>query len=1034
MKRRIFFILLIFMMLGVLTYFYINNILLPVKIKNLLVKKAENLLHRDVSIGNLKYQLHKGVTISDVEIGQKENSNLTFISIPEISFNILITSFFKTKQIIIPSIKFTQPQIALERSIDGQFNFMDLLKSEESSIATNYSILLKKLIIKEAKISLKYHTEQKSLIETFSDVNININLTLKKEAQFDLSAQIPDKQSLFKLSGSYSLNEKELTALLDSENIPLVEYFPLTPTPNGLIINSGQLSTSGLNLKYTNGIWDLSGHARIAEADILFPNHQQIIGNADVTFKKLHYEEDLLNITGDLQLMNGRILLSSENTLQGEFMANIHHFTLTDKAMDIFGQFYIDNGLVNWQKNQFVKGKISLLNSSLKMFESQVEFETKIDAETLNIHLAENQTVSSQFETNQTKINFKDNLLSVHTDLHLKDTNAQWPENISFFGQIDSDALHLTLAPAGEMNLNSTLQLSNIHLQMNDGRSFKGSPQIQLNYKTDFSSEQAPSINGKINFFEGVLTGVPYLDNLQALAGDLTFDHDKIVIEHLQLKSQDIDFLLSGKLENFSKPAIQLNIESNNIRLEKFSNIFPEIKTKYKINLTGDSSFKAALNGPLTDLLNENLLVTTQLSNSSLELESLTSPIENIHGSIQVAKDLIKWDDLNLTFLNQPYTLNGFLRDFSRPKVRTDIKNKDLDMKAQFNILNQAFQITSAIGQYKNTKIDLKGDVHLIEKSAPKIDFRGNFDFELTDILPFLPQYRDKIDLFKPKGRFTGEGLIRGAIDDWRNWDLNFQAASPYLEIKDFNFDNLTLNYSQRDRHISQCDIYSKVYDGTLNITSSADLIDESIPFRMVTKLENLNLETLRSDVQLKFKEFSGNLNFLLNLNGPLTNYKKLTGDGSIHVSEGRIWQHKVIDNIWEALLIIPEFNNVIFSEAQAGFTIEKEKIISNSIFLKGNTIDISAKGWIGFDQKIQLEVHPKFSEITIAKSESLRKAPTALISQAIEYKCHGTLQYPKCEKTATLKKTTGMIKDSVGTIFEDVLPGIFEGIKGVVE
>ena len=133
-------------MLGVIAYFYFTKFFLPVKLKNILEIKAFELLNRKISIEDIKYEPHRGLILRNIIIYEKGHPEKHFIRIDKVFGNILFTSFFKRKQIIIPSLHILKPVAYITFDANRLWNFSDLLPSSSNDDKNNkYSFYIRNI-------------------------------------------------------------------------------------------------------------------------------------------------------------------------------------------------------------------------------------------------------------------------------------------------------------------------------------------------------------------------------------------------------------------------------------------------------------------------------------------------------------------------------------------------------------------------------------------------------------------------------------------------------------------------------------------------------------------------------------------------------------------------------------------------------------------------------------------------------------------------------------------------------------------------
>jgi len=221
------------------------------------------------------------------------------------------------------------------------------------------------------------------------------------------------------------------------------------------------------------------------------------------------------------------------------------------------------------------------------------------------------------------------------------------------------------------------------------------------------------------------------------------------------------------------------------------------------------------------------------------------------------------------------------------------------------------------------------------------------------------------------------------------------------------------------------------IYDGTLNITSSADLQDSDVPFTATIALENFNLKKFREDQKLKIQKLAGIVNISSDLQGDGKRWRQLTGNGSFSISEGYLWQWNILDGI-SSILLIPEFKSLAFTEANGDFLIGNQKITTNNTKMIGTMATLTGKGWVDFNKNLNFNIKPDFSELAIIQSDSIKKKATSILTQTdgyINIKLTGTLDDPhfSVEKfplkiiEETIGGTTDMLKEVIGSIVDEI-------------
>ena len=219
------------------------------------------------------------------------------------------------------------------------------------------------------------------------------------------------------------------------------------------------------------------------------------------------------------------------------------------------------------------------------------------------------------------------------------------------------------------------------------------------------------------------------------------------------------------------------------------------------------------------------------------------------------------------------------------------------------------------------------------------MEIGGRFTLSLEDLSAFPAALKDRLAKLQPVGTFSGEGLFKGRPKNWRDWDLTFTARAPTVSLAGFHLDDPTIEYAQRDRHVSKCNLTGRVYNGNLTLISSVDLAQDDTLARLTGSLEGMDLAVLRESNLPKNEFLAGRLSALVNLSGIPANPARWKGDGSLSVTQGHLFRWNILDGLPE-MLLIPEFKDVVFTDGQANFTMADGKIATTDATKKSSHLN----------------------------------------------------------------------------------------------
>jgi hypothetical protein len=137
-------------------------------------------------------------------------------------------------------------------------------------------------------------------------------------------------------------------------------------------------------------------------------------------------------------------------------------------------------------------------------------------------------------------------------------------------------------------------------------------------------------------------------------------------------------------------------------------------------------------------------------------------------------------------------------------------------------------------------------------------------------------------------------------------------------------------------------------------------------------------------DIRGKFNLTS---TFKLGLMKPLD----VAGKGSLSILEAYLADIELFKGILSPLRAIVPTSNLILNEVTGNFSVADQKVNTNDLQLKGNMMNLVGKGWVGFDQTLEMsiEVPDEYNQESALPPE---------IRQSIHYTIRGQLSKPKIE------------------------------------
>jgi len=368
MKRvvqRLIFTILIITMLSVVLYYYFSNIFLPIKFKHFVTQKAEDFLDRRVTIGEIDFQMPKGFTFTDIVIFQKDFENRPFFSVEEISFNILMTSFLKKKQIIIPFLKIKKPFVHVERLDPVRWNFSDLLeKRKPSTRKSNFSVFFGKVTLDNGQINFVDQTPKEPFIESLAQIDLQLSVSLLQQAKFSFSSFLPKQDGIFHADGTLDIKKKSVHSTINLQNIPLAQYLALFLKNDKCILKNGAISSAGFEVSFQDNRAQLQGNLDFANADVQLFTTKNLTGNLQLTDAFLLWENNQLSGKGNVSFKKAFYTFPPQRKLQGDLKASVSSIAFANRELTLRGNLDFQNGILILDEKKKVQGSLTATNAS----------------------------------------------------------------------------------------------------------------------------------------------------------------------------------------------------------------------------------------------------------------------------------------------------------------------------------------------------------------------------------------------------------------------------------------------------------------------------------------------------------------------------------------------------------------------------------------------------------------------------------------------------------------------------------------------
>lgn len=1042
---------------------YVNRVVFPNVVRKIAVEQAENYLKRKVEIGSIGFNWLKGVVIDRIKISQKDAPQEVFVQAEKITIAIVFIPGFKQHQLILSSISIHNPSVALIHQGGNNWNFTDLLTPPPGDKPLPVDIKIGGINVIGGKIRLDMIGAKGLRTEIIDPLDLHIALGFSGIG-FKGDLALPQKKGSLKVDGSYQPVTQTLKSMLEIKNIRPSDYMDLVPIAMPITLNDGIISHLKTDLESSPELVRAQGDVSLDKLDIHAQDHHLKgdiklnsidlrlsknnavafkglvnIKNTDLSSKDLTLKGDItldaadirveslenIRLNASLKINTLALTLPEKTTINGDLSVTLTRAELNGPQALLEGQAALNNAVVTLNETQSLKGDLKAENIKIEKNADGTRINGALTLDRADIRLSDTQLKASLKASPLTATLDAANNLKISSTVDIEGIEAA-TKTQRFSGRLHLKSLKASLAQEGEQLLDIITQgtLQDIRAHADKQGDLSGQSQFDVHVAFPLKNPAGLEYNGSLSFtdgrFEGL--GVGAVDRI-SLTTD--FKTDTLDIQQLSLSVLDTPLKASGRISRFANPLLDIKLDIQRVDLGKLKTAAPELLAQHGLTVDGESSLNLHFKGSVSDWLNADINAVAVLKEVNVTSVPLKQSFKDISGTLKASGNSLAWNDFSVTIMDHPLKTSGDLVNFKHPTINAKAVWNGLDVRASILKKDNVITLKEINGQYLSVPFSVSGTVDISQKE-PLLNIDSRFKLKLEEIHTILPSLKTSLEPLKLTGNLSGFASIKGQGSDWTRLTINAGAQSDLISIAGFKFDGVNLDIAQAGGKIEKANITSRLYEGDLNIVTTADISDRAMPFQTALHIENVNLAKLKNDTGAKDEDLRGFIALTAMVNGKASEIMNIKGKGSLNVSQGYLMKKE-----FSSLFVIPELSNLVFTDATANFTIEDQLVSTDNFALKSAGAVLNGKGTIGFDQRINFELHPEFNAEAIAQSESMRKGPSALIASAagkyLTFTISGTLQKPEIRTikrpSELIKKTGEIITENVGQI----LQGIFQ-------
>ncbi|KPK98360.1 MAG: hypothetical protein AMJ95_04615 [Omnitrophica WOR_2 bacterium SM23_72] len=305
-KKRLFLLILVFVLILAAVIVYLNRVILPTQIKSLVIKTLQQKTQKNVSLTSLQFNIFKGLVLRDLSIYDDKTQ---ILHLEEGSCTFLILPLLK-KKLVIRNLNLRSLAVFLERRPDNTFNLQEIFTAFAGSkeAKTGWKALILKVNIRDSSLHFQDDTFTPVFIKDIVNLDVSVKLTLPASVRFALTARVPtstDKLMQLEADGEFKIPEQTLVSKLRFQDFSPNEFINYYKDL-GLVISDG--TVSGLiDLEYKEDTLYADLDVESNDLGVMRENISSRFSSAIQMSLLYNFQERQMAYSGKAKILDGRL-------------------------------------------------------------------------------------------------------------------------------------------------------------------------------------------------------------------------------------------------------------------------------------------------------------------------------------------------------------------------------------------------------------------------------------------------------------------------------------------------------------------------------------------------------------------------------------------------------------------------------------------------------------------------------------------------------------------------------------------------------
>ncbi len=1006
--------------------FYVNKILLPVQVKAMAVKAAEDALHRKVSLDTLQYDPWNGLVLTGISIAEKDDPARAFFQAKSVAVQVLLPALLQ-KKIVVTALRIEAPHVTLARLDPARWNFSDLIPATTPAttpgpIAPAMDIVISGFSVENGALDVSDTSSGEPFQETVNIPAIRGSFSLTGTFHVAGKLLFPATQGAIDIDSRISLLPQAFKGIIKIKNIIPGRYLRFSPVALPVNIRSLAIASADITASLQGKDISLSGDLNLPGVDISLPDGSALQGDISLSKISAAIKENDITLAGTLtgnklklQPSSGPQLTLSSLRVEGA------RLTQKNGELKASGDINAKEFAVTLATGEELKGTLSVSSALVSQKDKTIRASAEVKISPLAFSMNKDQSVTADISITHAAANIEGAAIQAKADIDVNNVALSMPD-ITIKTSIAAPDTRVNF-DTGRLNAGVQATFKGFSFRSKD-ISVSGNPHLAAHVVFNPQATDPLAYTGTLRLPDFTLTGLPTAGDIKDLHGEVTFETGRAQIRGLDFTVLDTPVHVSGRVTRFEAPVIDIAAACASVNLALIEKFIPDIVREQGLAIKGTAAIDVALKGPVDSFStpqDAGITATAHLTDVSLESKKLDQRVTALNGLIEYAASTLSWKEVTADYNGKQWASHGYVQNPAEPfiaaSIRTSGMNADIQAKKKGDTLN----IETLTGSYADSSFSVKGSAFIPAGQKPRVNLNANCRLALKDLPTLLPPEQAKqIDALKLAGTLKITGTVKGDPVQWQDLDSSVSIEASTVKIMGYQINDLAINAKQKDGKIDPLTANATIYGGNLTSTTTITLQDKGMPFNSTVKLENTDLALLKQDTPLKQQQLSGKLSSSAELKGELLDILDLKGTATVKLANGYLWDLAILSKVLTILSSSFSGGDIIITDADATLNIHDRKVWTTDLALRSSSVTLLGSGWIGFDQTIDMTVTPRLEAGTSGSGTANALALINPTEGLVNIRISNTLTAPKIDHDISapqvIKKT---LQNTVGSILK---------------